>query len=106
MEDGLSLTTVTRLLAVVTTLSLSESRSLAGLVLGDLVKGVLAALPRLAESLTGLGDVDHFGGWTVVNGVLVVVWYRCPAISSLGVFSTKLQFRPGQLCECGCTVEI
>lgn len=63
MEDGLGLTTVTALLAVVTALSLSEGRSLAGLVLGDLVELVLAALLALAEGLSGLGDVHHFDGW-------------------------------------------
>lgn len=36
VEDGLGLTTVTRLLAVVTTLTLGEEGSLASLVLGDL----------------------------------------------------------------------
>lgn len=40
MEDGLGLTTITALLAVITTLSLGEQRSLSGLVLGDLVLGV------------------------------------------------------------------
>lgn len=60
VEDGLGLTTVTGLLAVVTALSLSESRSLAGLVLGDLVKGVLAARAASAVGLAGLGYVDHF----------------------------------------------
>jgi purine-cytosine permease-like protein len=48
VEDLLGLTTVTGLLTVVTTLTLSEQRGLAGLVLGDLVLGVLAALLALA----------------------------------------------------------
>lgn len=39
---------------------LCEVRSLASLVLGDLVESVLAALLSLAISLSLLGDVDHF----------------------------------------------
>jgi hypothetical protein len=58
VEDGLGLTTITRLLAVVTALSLGEQRGLAGLVLGDLVLGVLAALLALAVGVAGLGNVD------------------------------------------------
>lgn len=58
VEDGLGLTTITRLLAVVTSLSLSEQRGLASLVLGDLVLGVLAAVLALAVGVTGLGNVD------------------------------------------------
>ena len=58
MEDGLGLTTITTLLAVITTLSLGEQRSLSGLVLGDLVLGVLAALLALAVGVAGLGNVD------------------------------------------------
>lgn len=50
MEDGLSLTTITTLLAIITTLSLGEERSFSGLVLGDLVLGVCrvsaCAFPR------------------------------------------------------------
>lgn len=66
VEDGLGLTTVTGLLAVVTTLTLRERRSLAGLVLGDLVELVLAAFAALAEGLPGLGYVHHFrgSGWS------------------------------------------
>ena len=63
VEDGLRLTTVTGLLAVVTALALRERRGLAGLVLSDLVQSVLAALAALAEGLPGLGNVHHFGGW-------------------------------------------
>lgn len=39
-------------------LTLSEKRSLARLVLGDFVRGVLLALLPLAEGVTGLGNVD------------------------------------------------
>ena len=58
MEDGLGLTTVTGLFTVVTTLSLGEQGGLAGLVLGDLVLGVLAALLALAVGVSRLGNVD------------------------------------------------
>ncbi len=58
VEDRLGLTTVTALLAIVTALSLGEERGLASLVLGDLVLGVLAALPALAVGVSGLGNVD------------------------------------------------
>jgi len=57
LEHGLGLSTETLLLSVVTALSLGEDGGLAGLVLGDLVKGVLAALLGGAESLAGLGNV-------------------------------------------------
>lgn len=63
VEDGLGLTTVTGLLAVVTAFTLRERGGLAGLVLSDLVQGVLVALAALAEGLPGLGNVHHFGGW-------------------------------------------
>jgi hypothetical protein len=59
VEDGLGLTSVTGLLTVVTTLTLSEQRSLASLVLGDLVLGVLLAVLALAVGTAGLGNVDH-----------------------------------------------
>jgi len=58
VEDRLGLTTVTALLAVVTALTLGEEGSLAGLVLGDLVLGVLAALLAFAVRVAGLGNVD------------------------------------------------
>lgn len=61
VEDGLGLTTVTALLAVVTALTLGEEGSLAGLVLGHLVLGVLAALLALAVGVAGLGNVDLRG---------------------------------------------
>lgn len=60
MENGLCLTTVPRLFAVVTTLSLREQRGLASLVLRHLVLRVLAALLALAVGLAGLGDVDLY----------------------------------------------
>jgi hypothetical protein len=40
VEHGLGLTTITTLLAIITTLSLGEQRRLSGLVLCDLVLGV------------------------------------------------------------------
>lgn len=76
VENWFCLTTITRLLSVITTLSLSEQRSLiqpvnsnrfrhvgrwlylSGLVLGDLVLGVLAAILAFAVSASGLWDVD------------------------------------------------
>ena len=58
VEDGLGLTTITGLLTVITSLTLSEQGSLAGLVLGNLVGGVLLAGLTLAVSVTGLGNVD------------------------------------------------
>lgn len=58
VEDRLGLTTVTALLAVVTTLTLGVEGSLAGLVLGDLVLGVLAALLALAVGVAGFRNVD------------------------------------------------
>jgi hypothetical protein len=58
VEDRLGLTTITGLLAVVSSLTLGEQRGLASLVLGDLVLGVLAALLALAVGVAGLGNVD------------------------------------------------
>lgn len=58
VEDGLGLTTITALLAIVTTLSLGVEGSLACLVLRDLVLGVLAALLALAVGVAGFRDVD------------------------------------------------
>lgn len=55
MEDGLSLTTETGLLAVITPTALSKGRFLALLVLSDLVLGVNLALGT--ESVLGLGYV-------------------------------------------------
>tara|TARA_R110002003_G_scaffold104_27_gene8431 strand:- start:11776 stop:12036 length:261 start_codon:yes stop_codon:yes gene_type:complete len=75
VENGLGLTTITGLLAVITTLTLREQRSLSCLVLcqfsvfvrgwngagrltGDLVLGVLLAVLALAVGSAGLGNVD------------------------------------------------
>jgi hypothetical protein len=75
VEDGLGLTSVTGLLAIITTLTLREERSLSCLVLcrlsvcasrggyvelltGDLVLGVLLAVLALAVGSSGLGNVD------------------------------------------------
>jgi hypothetical protein len=58
VEDGLGLTTVTALLAVVTALTLSVQRGLSSLVLGDLVLGVLVAFLALAVGPAGFGNVD------------------------------------------------
>jgi len=71
VEDRLGLTSVTGLLAVITTLSLGEKRSFSCLVLGDLVLGVLLAVLALAVGSAGLGYVDlrvrsqhsHIMGW-------------------------------------------
>lgn len=54
VEDGLGLTTITRLLAVVAALALDVEGRLAGLVLGDLLGGVLLAL--FTESVARLGN--------------------------------------------------
>lgn len=85
VEDRLGLTTVTGLLAVITTLSLGEKRGLAGLVLGDLVLGVLAALLALAVGVTGLGNVDleipNRVSWAVLDsrsfGISGGSWHGC-----------------------------
>jgi hypothetical protein len=58
VENGLGLTTITGLLTVITSLTLSEQRSLTGLVLSDLVRSVLSTLGTLAVGVTGLGNVD------------------------------------------------
>jgi hypothetical protein len=75
VEDRLGLTSVTGLLAIITTLSLSEKRSLSCLVLcrfsvcvsfdgcvelltSDLVLGVLLAILALAIGTASLGNVD------------------------------------------------
>jgi len=58
VENGLGLTTITGLLAVITSLTLSKERSLTSLVLSDLVRSVLSALATLTVGVTGLGNVD------------------------------------------------
>jgi hypothetical protein len=60
VEHRLGLTTITGLLAVITSLTLCEERSLTGLVLGDLVRGMLAALETLAVGVSRFGDVHLF----------------------------------------------
>jgi len=59
-EDGLGLTSVSLLLAVVTTFALSLQRVLALLVLRHFVDRVLSALGRGTESATSFGNVHHF----------------------------------------------
>lgn len=60
VEDRLGLTSITSLLAVITTLTLGEETGGSSLVLGNLVEGVLTALREIAQSATGLGNVHHF----------------------------------------------
>lgn len=57
-EDGFSLTTITFLLAIVTSLSLSENGLLSLLVLRHFMQRVLLAL-AFAEGLSSFGNVDH-----------------------------------------------
>lgn len=57
VKDGLGLTTVTRLFAVVTALTLSSKAVLAFLVLSNLMQGVLPAFLTLAVSLFRLRNV-------------------------------------------------
>lgn len=61
VENGFCLTTITGLFSIITTLSLSEQRSLSSLVLSDLVLGVLSAILAFAVSASGLWDVDLRG---------------------------------------------
>jgi len=58
VEDGLRLTSVSGLLAVVSALSLREQRGFAGFVLGDFVLGVLLAVLALAVGAAGFRYVD------------------------------------------------
>jgi len=60
VEHRLCLTTVTGLLAIITTLSLREKRCLSCLVLRHLVLGVLSAILALAVGASGFGNVDLF----------------------------------------------
>ena len=57
MENMICLASISRLLAVITTLPLSRKAVLAFLVLGNLVEGVLLALLVLAVGLLGLWNV-------------------------------------------------
>lgn len=59
VEHGLGLAAEPGLLAVVAALALGKQRGLAGLVLRDLVRRVLAAVLALAERVARLGNVDH-----------------------------------------------
>ena len=59
VEDGLGLATVAGLFAVVAALALDVQGRLAGLVLGDLLGGVLFAL--FTESVARLGNVHLVG---------------------------------------------
>ena len=61
VEDGLSLTTITGLFAIITTLSLSSNAILTLLVLGNLVQCVLPAFLALAVGLLCLWNVHHGG---------------------------------------------
>ena len=61
VEDRLGLTSVTRLLAVVTALTLGEKASLTGLVVDDLEGLVSVALLGGAVHGLLLGVVHHFG---------------------------------------------
>lgn len=58
VENRLSLTTETRLLTVITSLTLSEQGSLTSLVLGNLVLSVLTAGLTLAVGLSSLWNVN------------------------------------------------
>ncbi|KAH3663201.1 hypothetical protein OGATHE_004777 [Ogataea polymorpha] len=58
VENLLGLTTVTGLLAVVSSLTLGVKRSLSGLVLGHSVLGVFSAVLALAVGLSGLWNVN------------------------------------------------
>lgn len=97
VEDGLGLTTITGLLAVVTTLSLGEKRSLTSLVLGDLVLGVLAALSALAVGVAGLGNVDLFPiesvSFSWVGSIAVIASARLGRMQSLTLNIHRPWFR-------------
>jgi len=61
VEDGLGLTTITRLFAIVTSLTLGSQSWFANFVLGNLVWGMLLAMVTRAESISSFWDVDHCG---------------------------------------------
>lgn len=92
VEDGLGLTTITGLLAVVSSLTLGKQGGLAGLVLGDLVLGVLAALTALAVGVAGLGNVDLSGEVSYVKDSIVGhcnVGFRRVRVTVFGVLLEK-----------------
>jgi hypothetical protein len=60
VENRLGLTTISRLLPVITTLSLGREAVFSLLVLSDFVKGVLLALLVLAVRLPGLRNVHLY----------------------------------------------
>lgn len=60
MEDGFSLSTVTRLFTVVSTLPLYGERVFALLVLCHFVGRVLSAILVGTECPAGFGNVNHF----------------------------------------------
>ena len=60
VEDGLGLTTITRLLTVITTLSLGGETVFTLFVLGNLVQCMLLAFLVLAVRLLRLWNVHHF----------------------------------------------
>jgi len=96
VEDGLRLTTVTGLFAIITTLSLREQGRLrdillggpigganqeaylSGLVLCDFVLGVLSAVLALAVGASGLGYVDLLG--SLVSFRFLQAWILSPSI--------------------------
>lgn len=59
VENRLGLTTETRLLTVITSLTLSEQGSLTSLVLGNLVLSVLTTVLTLAVGLSSLWNVNY-----------------------------------------------
>jgi hypothetical protein len=90
VEHGLGLTTVSGLLAIITTLSLRKQRGLsclvlcvisvtvraamgAGLLTGDLVLGVLLAVLALAVGSAGLGNVDLMACQHAAHAVTVIL---------------------------------
>ena len=83
VEDGLGLPPVTRLLGIVSPLSLRVERSLSGLVLGDLVRLVVLALDALAVGLLRLRYVHHPVLSSLISERLpsrtaIPLWRRCP----------------------------
>ena len=60
VENRFGLTTITGLLTIVTTLTLGKDGSFTGLVLGNLVGGVTAALLTSTKGFTSLRDVDLY----------------------------------------------